>query len=133
MRGIPAAFKEVSPGWYAIFTAAKTTRSFNDHFTDENGKDRFLGKGWACVVGEANDFMEEYWAHDDNPNGCSECSHYSNLFWDIIQGVYDETGSRKKQILKNIKGFTAHWKEKHNPLLGQVPTIEKQTLTPKVK
>ena len=128
MRNIPAAFKEVSPSWYAVFSQCKNMSELNQLALDSKDHSGMtLGHGANCVVGEAWLWTEPYWVSDgreDNIEACVECSRMSGLFNNIITGEKDEFGPRKRQMLKNITAFTAHWKAEHNPLIGTIPDLE---------
>ena len=88
-----------------------------------------LSNGGNCAVGEANLFSNEYWA--EHTHDCQPCAESSTKFYNIVKGHYDNLGSRKKQILAEIKVFTTHWKDKHNPLIDTIPETEPSAITVK--
>jgi len=96
-------------------------------YNSEDKSGMTLGHGANCVVGEAYLWTEPYWTSKESQDGeqaCSDCARMSGLFNAIITGEQDFNGPRKKQMLANIKEFTTHWKDVHNPLIGTIPEIE---------
>ena len=135
MRGIPAAFKDVSPSWHAVFSECKNMNDLNQLCRDSDDQSGMtLGHGANCVVGEAYMWKEPYWISENpRPEECSDCSRMSGLFNHIITGENDDHGPRKAQMLANIKDFTDHWKAEHNPLIGTKIELEPSEIEVKTK
>ena len=135
---LPAAFFEVSPFWAKVSSEAKTVKELPGFFDrkgiekeaaydDNAGILRSIQNWNTCIVGEAH--HETF--KDNNGYGCNECYNFSSRFGAILQGEYDGKGNRKQQLIQNIKDFTDHWRDEHNPLLHlDIETEETITVRP---
>ena len=133
---VPAAFYNVSPYWAKAIGAAKTVRSLAGYegkdsrgeyneTTSEDGMHN-LKDAASCIVGEAYGMSDKYWDRRVAEEQCSTCGNYSKKFYNILVGDYDSVGNRKQLVQDNIQGFTKHWRDEHDPLIGVVPDVDIQ-------
>jgi len=115
---VPAAFFEVSPEWAKMISEAKTVKElsgFRSGAENNESGDRSIQDYNSCIVGEA--WHGQFVSKNVNGQECVECLQFSNRFGLIMDGSYDGKGNRKQQLVQNIKDFTDHWRDEHNPLL----------------
>lgn len=124
--------EQVSPKWFNTFTNAKSMKSIrgnkpriidinNGGYGYNNGPDGSEGNLQdfrSCVVGEACDGLSNY-------GNCRDCAKHSDAIGSIAGGIRDGRGSRKQQLLKEIKEFCDHYEVIHDPTIGN-PITEKQ-------
>jgi hypothetical protein len=129
---VPAAFWEVSPEWAKMISEAKTVRELSGFRSDDDRNesgDRSIQDYNSCIVGEA--WHGQFISQNGDGQECKECLDFSNRFGMIMGGEYDGKGNRKQQLVQNIKDFTDHWRDEHNPLLHlDIETEETVTVLP---